>query len=439
MGTSRIKTQLSPLYSSLPHGPNGMQREDVARHQRARLYGATIESVSQRGYQATTVAHVIALAGVSRRAFYEQFLNKEDCFLATYDIVVARERKRVIDAWLGQRGWANRLHAALRTLIDDAAEAPKGPRLVLVDSLGLGPRARERLQIAGVSFERLVATVFQDAPDGIELPAVAPRAIVGGIRHLAFRRLREGRERELQTLTGEVLDWIESYCSPAAGQLAALGLPRPRQIPPRPAAFLGGGSQRSRALGALVHLTLEHGYAQLTDVKIAHFAGLSTEAFHAHFRDKQDCFLTVLDEFAAEALGEARSLSLSASSWQQAVHRAIGAYLDHLLGRPALARIAFVELFELGPAMIDQLTGPIDGLTDLLSDGAPPPRHGAAVVHEALTGALWSVIASYVANDRLAKLPCLLDQLTFIVLAPHLGAKGAVEAIQSIRKPLRAV
>jgi hypothetical protein len=60
-------------------------------------------------------------------------------------------------------------------------------------------------------------------------------------------------------------------------------------------------------------------------------------------------------------------------------------------------------------------------------------------VHEALTGALWSVIASYVANDRLTKLPCLLDQLTFIVLAPHLGAKGAVEAIQSIRKPLRAV
>ena len=76
-----------------------MDREEVARNQRARLYGAMIESISQRGYQATTVAHVIGLAGVSRRAFYELFSNKEQCFLATYDIVVARSRKRVLDAW----------------------------------------------------------------------------------------------------------------------------------------------------------------------------------------------------------------------------------------------------------------------------------------------------------------------------------------------------
>ena len=47
--------------------------------------------------------------------------------------------------------------------------------------------------------------------------------------------------------------------------------------------------------------------------------------------------------------------------------------------------------------------------------------------------------AGYVASDRLARLPRLLDQLTFIVLAPHLGAKRAVAAIQAIRRPLRVV
>src|SRR5580692_7927002 len=105
---SRTRGEVSPMYRRLPHGPNGMRREDVARNQRARLYGAMIESVAQRGYQATTVAHVIGLAGVSRRAFYEQFANKEECFLSTYDIVVARSRKHVIDAWMGEKGWANR-------------------------------------------------------------------------------------------------------------------------------------------------------------------------------------------------------------------------------------------------------------------------------------------------------------------------------------------
>jgi AcrR family transcriptional regulator len=416
-----------------------MEPEEVARHQRARIYGAMIEAVSQSGYQATTVAHVIALAGVSRRAFYEQFPNKERCFLATYDIVVARERKRLVDAWQRERGWANRLHGACRTLIADLAETPKGPHLVLVDSLGVGPRARERLLLAGLTFERLLASAFQAAPDGIELPVLAPRAIVGGIRHLAFRRLREGREGELQALGEELLDWIESYRSPAVARLAALRLPKPREVDPRPAAFLAGEEQQARVLRALVQLTLEDDYARLTDARIAERAGLSTEAFHVSFRDRRDCFLALLDEFAAESLDEAKDLWRTAPSWPQAVHRAIGAYLEHLLAHPDLARIAFVELFAAGPAIAEHLTGPVDGLVDLLSEGAPAPRHGPAVLHEALTGALWSVIASHVASGRTSKLPRLLDQLTFIVLAPHLGAKGAVEAIQAVRRPLRAV
>jgi AcrR family transcriptional regulator len=439
VGTDRIHPEPAPLYTSLPRGPNGMNPEEVARNQRARLYGAMIEAVSQSGYQATTVAHVIALAGVSRRAFYEQFPNKEQCFLATYDILLARGRKRLVAAWRSQRSWADSLHGACRSLIDDLAFAPKGPRLVLVHSLAVGPRALERLQLAGLSFERLLACGFRAAPDGAELPVLAPRAIVGGIRHLAFRRLLEGRERELHPLGDELLDWIESYRSPAAARLAALGLPRPRPVTPRAAALLAGDEPHARALGALAHLTLGEGYARLSDLRIAEDAGLSTEAFHAHFRNRRECFLALLDEFAAEALEEATDLWRTAPSWPQAVHRAIGAYVEHLLAHPELTRIAFVELFALGPTIAQRLTGSVDGLVDLLGEGAPAPRHGSAVLQEALTGALWSVIATYVANDRLARLPYLLDQLAFIVLAPHLGAKGAVQALQAIRRPLRAV
>src|ERR1700682_6499004 len=157
---SGTKRELTPMYRRLPHGPHGMEREEVARHQRARLYGGMIESIAQRGYAGTTVAHVIGLAGVSRRAFYEQFANKEECFLATHDIIVARARKVAMDAWARERGWDNRRHAACKALFDDIAASPKGPRLVLVDSLGLGPQARARMVLAGCTFERLVAIGF---------------------------------------------------------------------------------------------------------------------------------------------------------------------------------------------------------------------------------------------------------------------------------------
>ena len=60
-------------------------------------------------------------------------------------------------------------------------------------------------------------------------------------------------------------------------------------------------------LGSVVHLTLDEGYAQLTDPQIAQFAGVSTEAFHKQFASKEECFLAVLDEFVREALEAVRS------------------------------------------------------------------------------------------------------------------------------------
>ena len=55
------------------------------RHQRNRMHGAMVEAVALRGYERTSVKQVVGLAGVSRRSFYEQFANKQECFLATYD------------------------------------------------------------------------------------------------------------------------------------------------------------------------------------------------------------------------------------------------------------------------------------------------------------------------------------------------------------------
>ncbi len=288
------------MYRRLPHGPSGMDRTEVERNQRSRICGGMIEAVAKTGYRATTVAHVIALAGVSRRAFYEIFDNKEECFLATYEIVVAQHRRRMLQGWLTDRGWENRVHASLSALLTGVARDPKGGRLVLVDALGIGARARERMHLAGLVFERVVATGFSLAPAGTEYPQLTPRAVVAGVRHIAFNRLHERRHRELATLADEVLDWVSCYRLPPGARLRTLTLGSPPHLPPTPALFLTAADQRTRALGSVVHLTLDAGYAALTDPQIAEFAGVSTEAFHRQFASKEECFLAVLDEFVAE-------------------------------------------------------------------------------------------------------------------------------------------
>jgi AcrR family transcriptional regulator len=413
-----------------------MSRDDVARNQRARMYGGMIEAVHARGYPQTTVADVIALAGVSRRAFYEQFANKEACFLSTYDIVVARARKLVLDAWGRERGWANRLHGACKALLDDVAGSPKGPRLVLVDSLGIGPKARERMTLASTTFERVLATAFKADPNGEELSPLTVRAIVAGIRHVAFTRMYEGREKELYTLADELLDWMESYRSPVAKRLNVSGLVRPDTVEPQAAAFLSNDDRRSRALSAIVHLTLDERYGELSDPQIAQFAGISTEAFHKQFANKEACFLAVLDEFVAEAMEAVKRSIEPASSWPQAVHLAVGALVEYFAAHEALSRLAFIEIFDVGPGMVGRMTRSIEDFTKLLDELGPEARRGPLVAREATTGAIWGIVSAYSAHDRVRQLPQLVDQITFLVLAPYIGPKPAMETIEAARKPL---
>ena len=71
--------------SRLPSGRHGLTRDVVVASQRTRLVDAMAQIVAEKGYPATTVADVVERAGVSRRTFYEQFADKEACFLAAYD------------------------------------------------------------------------------------------------------------------------------------------------------------------------------------------------------------------------------------------------------------------------------------------------------------------------------------------------------------------
>jgi AcrR family transcriptional regulator len=421
---------LTPLYKRLPHGPHGLGREAVARHQRARLYGGMVESVYQRGYPGTSVAHVIALAGVSRRAFYEQFSNKEDCFLSTYDALVAASRKRVLQAWLSERGWANRLYAACQMFLEGIAHDPRGANLVLVESVGIGRRGHERLQLTATAFERVVATGFSLTPDGIALPPLAPRAIVGGVRFVVMRRVREHRHEELAGLTDELLDWVSSYRSSAVTRLRTLGSGRPPHLVAKRARFLTREDRRSAVMDAMVQLALEDGYTNIADAEIARAAAVSTEAFHREFPNKEECLLAVVDEFAAEAHDAVRRASRNDTEWPEAVHKGVEALIGYCAAHPGLVKLSFIDLFDAGNGMVERVSGVLDGFITVMTERIPEPQRAPNVAAEAIMGAIWAILSSYAPHDRLRYLPCLVDHLTFLILAPYIGPRPAVEAIE---------
>jgi AcrR family transcriptional regulator len=123
---------LVPLYERLPSGPHRLEREQVARHQRIRLHGAMVEAVAANGYEGTSVKQVIALAGVSRRSFYEQFANKQDCLLATFDLLAGKTMRRAADAYLASgRSLEDRLRPALAEFATTISHDRKAAELVI--------------------------------------------------------------------------------------------------------------------------------------------------------------------------------------------------------------------------------------------------------------------------------------------------------------------
>src|SRR5262245_45924053 len=83
-GTIAAMQEVRPL----PRGRHRLAREAVLESQRGRMLRAMAHAVLEKGYVNTTVADVLSRARVSRETFYEQFRDKEDCFLAAYALSV---------------------------------------------------------------------------------------------------------------------------------------------------------------------------------------------------------------------------------------------------------------------------------------------------------------------------------------------------------------
>ena len=132
--------------SRLPSGRHGLSREAVVASQRSRLVEAMAQMVAEKGYAATTVADVVERAGVSRRTFYEQFTDKEACFLGAYDAGLAAVLGRVGDAVEvnATAGWRERARVGVEAFLALLASQPAFAQALQVEVLTAGPAALDR-------------------------------------------------------------------------------------------------------------------------------------------------------------------------------------------------------------------------------------------------------------------------------------------------------
>jgi len=77
---------MSQTFERLFSGRHSLSREQVVESQRLRMLAAVAECIMQYGYVDTTVEKIIKKSRVSRETFYQQFKNKQDCFIQSLDL-----------------------------------------------------------------------------------------------------------------------------------------------------------------------------------------------------------------------------------------------------------------------------------------------------------------------------------------------------------------
>jgi AcrR family transcriptional regulator len=211
------------MLAPLPSGRHGLPREHVVRSQRLRLLNAAIAVAGSEGYAEMTVSAVISRASVSRKTFYEQFADREHCFLAAYDLVVERALAGMQAAYAVEAPWPERLHAALGWALDALAANPHEARVAFVEALAAGPRALERRARALRALRPLFAPGFDATPGGALVPPSMPDAIAGALCELIGFHVRRGDPERLPQLLPDLLFCVLApFLGPAAAAAAAL-------------------------------------------------------------------------------------------------------------------------------------------------------------------------------------------------------------------------
>jgi len=196
----------------LPRPTHSTVREELRASQRGRLICAIADAVAANGYATTSVADVIAIAGVSRRTFYEHFKDKEDCFLASYDEGAKATYEAMTHAAEGLDDWREILDAVLTTWLEFLEADLAFTRAYMVEFWAAGEAARERWKRrrdrTGELLKALHKLARREDPSVVPVSDTVVAATVGGVNRVLISHVLSGDPAPLTDLKPELLRFI---------------------------------------------------------------------------------------------------------------------------------------------------------------------------------------------------------------------------------------
>jgi AcrR family transcriptional regulator len=390
---------------------------EVAENQRERLFAAMIACVAERGFAATSVEDLVELSGVSRRSFYDYFGDKAECLRQALEVVLGFALQGLENA-SGESLEEISLRRYL-VLAEFAVSQPAASKVILNDVFGAGPEAVESVIEALHEYEALIRKSFESSLDHAGMPSGLITARLGGVVEISRARLRAGRAAELPGLGPDIVA-LTTADRPPPQRL------KPSKKPPKSKPeSLDGDDHSERAIRAFAKLASERGYANVNIDDVVRLASMSTTTLYANFSGKDDLMAAAIDSACAQAVAAVVPAFNRHTSWTDAVRAGLGALLNFLASRPALATLVTVEVYAAGDTAIERRAAALAPLAALIENNTTAWSTMPPVVFEMTGGGICHLLYEAVSRSGPEALPGLAPLCTYLTLSPFIGSSEA--------------
>jgi len=200
----------------LPRGPHSLPATEVARNQRERIFAALLEVVQEHGYQGTSVARILAVAGVSSRDFYKQFADKRECFALVHE--ASQERLFAVFGAPCEpgAGLTQRVRCSLGAGLDQLGAEPALAHLLVLGAPAAGGEIARRHHQWLERYADLLDRAAADLPAAQRPSRSTELTIVGGLVSRIAQRVLAEQANRLPELTAELVEVVVSFYGIAA-------------------------------------------------------------------------------------------------------------------------------------------------------------------------------------------------------------------------------
>ncbi len=187
---------------------------------------------------------------------------------------------------------------------------------------------------------------------------------------------------------------------------------------------------RERLLEAMLLVSGERGYENISVQDVIERARASRATFYKHFDDKEDCFAQAYTDAAGWLYQRLTGIAKRQPTWREGLRTAMAELLEFCANQPALARALLVEGHAAGGAalaehdlLMERLSRAIDGARrEISSRQAPPP-----VTATFMVGAIETLVRTKLMSDEPETAPEMLPGLLHFVVMQFFGEDAAWE------------